>query len=147
MGSDGPLHDQDALAWAEHQAALLRRVAAGEALDEAVDWDHVIEEVQDVGLSELRACRSLLRQALVRLLKLHAWPASLAAGQWRQEVYGFLDDAGDRFSPSMRQRIDLDALYAKAVRQVEMATDESGPPQALPKTCPYTLDGALLLMS
>jgi len=33
-------------------------------LNEAVDWPHVIEEVQDVGLSELRACENLLQQAM-----------------------------------------------------------------------------------
>ena len=65
---------RDALAWAEQQAALLRRLAAGERLNEAVDWPNVIEELQDVGLSELRACRSLLAQALAHLLKLRGWP-------------------------------------------------------------------------
>lgn len=42
------------------QAPPLRRLAAGEGVNEAVDWPNVIEELQDVGLSELRACRSLL---------------------------------------------------------------------------------------
>ncbi len=64
------LYGNDALAWAEHQAALLRRQAAGERVGEQVDWSHVIEEVKDLGLSELRACHSLLRRALVHLLKL-----------------------------------------------------------------------------
>ena len=57
------LYERDALAWAERQAGLLRRLAAGKLLDEAVDWANVIDEVADVGLSELRACRSLLRPA------------------------------------------------------------------------------------
>ena len=57
------LYERDALAWAERQADLLRRLAAGERLNEPVDWPNVIEEVQDVGLSELRACKRLLRQA------------------------------------------------------------------------------------
>ena len=57
------LYQRDALAWAEHQATLLRRLARGERLNEAVDWPNVIDEVQDVGQSELRACRSLLVQA------------------------------------------------------------------------------------
>ncbi|MBV8456375.1 MAG: DUF29 family protein [Acetobacteraceae bacterium] len=34
-------------------------------MNELVDWPHLIEEVQDLGLSELRACRSLLRQVLI----------------------------------------------------------------------------------
>ena len=51
------LHERDALAWAETQADLLRRLAAGE-LVQAIDWPNVIEEVQDVGLSKLRCCES-----------------------------------------------------------------------------------------
>lgn len=110
------LYDRDALAWAEQQADLLRRLAAGERVNDAADWANVIEEVQDVVLSELRSCRSLLRQAMTHLLKLHAWPGSAAAVRWHEEAGTFLDDAEQRFTPSMRQRIDLDDLYARALR-------------------------------
>ncbi len=137
------LYERDALAWAEQQAALLDRMAAGERLNEGVDWPNVIEEVRDVGLSELRTCRSLLRQAMLHLLKLHAWPYSSAASHWRDEVGVFLVDAEDRFTPSMRQRIDLDDLYAKALRLVRQMTDTSGEAQPLPETCPFTLDELL----
>ncbi len=41
------LYDRDVLAWAEQQAGLLRRVQAGERLNEPVDWEHLIDEVQD----------------------------------------------------------------------------------------------------
>jgi len=137
------LYEQDALAWAEQQANLLRRLAAGERVNDAVDWPNLIEEVQDVGLSELRSCRSLLRQALVHLLKLHAWPGSRAAAHWRDEVAGFLDDARDRFAPSMRQRLDLDDLYADASGRVRAGTDDAGEARPLPEACPFTLDELL----
>ena len=82
--ADG-LYERDALAWAEQQAGLLRRLANGERLNTAVDWPHVIEEVRDVGLSELRACQSPLQQAMVHLLKLHVWSESpQMAGQWSE---------------------------------------------------------------
>lgn len=139
------LYERDALAWSEHQTALLRRLAAGERLNEAVDWANVIEEVADVGLSELRTCRSLLRQAMLHLLKLHAWPGSPASSHWRDEVGTFLADAEDRFTPSMRQRIDLDELYAKALHLAQKATDDSGEPQSLPKACPFELDDLLAM--
>ena len=58
-------------------------MAAGERLNEAVDWANVIEEVRDVGLSELRTCQSLLQQAMVHLLELHAMPDARAAAHWR----------------------------------------------------------------
>ena len=137
------LYERDALAWSEHQAALLRRLAAGERLNEAVDWINVIEEVADVGLSELRTCRSLLRQAILHLLKLHAWPDSPASSHWRDEVGTFLADAEDRFAPSMRQRIALDELYSKALHLAQRATDASGEPRLWPEACPYGLDDLL----
>ena len=134
------LYERDALAWAEQQAELLRRLAAGERLNEVVDWPNVIEEVQDVGLSELRACRSLLRRALAHLLKLHTWPDSPAAAHWRGETASFLADARDRFTSSMRQRIDLADLYADALYEVRAG---AGEPHPLPEMCPFVLDELL----
>lgn len=134
------LYEHDALAWADRQAALLRRVAAGEGVNEAVDWPHVIEEVQDVGLSELRACQSLLEQALTHVLKLHAMPDSPSAKRWRDEVQAFRNDVQRRFTPSMRQRIGLDDLYRKAAGRARAATEDDGiAPRPLPEECPFIL--------
>ena len=140
--ADG-LYEIDALAWAEEQADLLRRLAAGERVNGAIDWPHVIEEVFDVGLSQLIGCRSLLRQAMIHLLKLHASPESLSVRHWRGETATFLVDAADRFTPSMRQRIDLSVEYAKALRlrSEAMDTDSAAPP--IPLHCPFTLDALL----
>jgi hypothetical protein len=135
------LYERDILSWAEQQAALLHRLANGERVNDAVDWPHVIEELQDVGLSELRACESLLRQALVHLLKLYAWPTGPMA-HLRGEIVGFLADAQSRFTLSMRQRIAIDALYRKALRQVRAQAHYGSAPD-LPETCPFTLDALL----
>jgi hypothetical protein len=43
------LYHHDVLAWSQHQADLLRRLARGERVN-GVDWDHVAEEIEDVGL-------------------------------------------------------------------------------------------------
>jgi len=137
------LYEHDALAWADRQADLLRRLAAGERVNDAVDWPNVIEELQDVGLSELRSCQSLLLQAMTHLLKLHAWPGSRSAAHWRGEAGVFLDDAEQRFTPSMRQRVGLEALYAKALRRAREASDDAGAPQPLPDACPYGIDELL----
>lgn len=137
------LYEHDALAWAEQQATLLRRLAAGERVNDAVDWPNVIEELQDVGLSELQSCQNLLLQAMTHLLKLHAWPGSQSATHWRGEAGVFLDDAERRFTPSMQQRIGLEVLYAKALRRAREATDAAGAPRPLPDACPFELDGLL----
>jgi hypothetical protein len=136
------LYDRDILAWSERQAQLLRRVAGGERLND-VDWTHVVEEIEDVGLSELNAVQSYLRQILVHLLKLHGWPTLGACRHWRSEVVAFQTDAQQRFAPSMRQRIDLEAIYVRAGLQIEPLRYGSKPPLAAPSTCPVTLDEVL----
>ena len=69
------LYDQDVLAWSQHQAGLLRRLARGEQVNN-VDWEHVVEEIENVGLSQLNAVQSYLRLMLVHLLKVRGWPES-----------------------------------------------------------------------
>ncbi len=46
-------YDADVLQWSEHQAALLRRAAAGERVND-LDWPNIIEEIESVGRSETR---------------------------------------------------------------------------------------------
>jgi Domain of unknown function DUF29 len=65
-------YDTDILRWSEHQAGLLRQHAAGSRENDAIDWPNIIEEVEDVGRNSLRACRSLLLQALLHDLKAEA---------------------------------------------------------------------------
>ncbi len=138
------LYDHDILAWSERQSDLLRRLADGERLNEAVDWANVIEEVGDVGRSEMRATKSFLQQQIVHLLKLSAWPDSQAVNHWQDEAYRFADDARRAFSPSMRQHVDLDDLYESACRRVRRFSDESGAARAVPMTCPFSLDELLM---
>ncbi|HEX3992622.1 MAG TPA: DUF29 domain-containing protein [Acetobacteraceae bacterium] len=133
------LYDRDVVAWSEHQAALLRRLARGERVND-IDWDHVVEEIEDVGNSQLNAVHCYLRQMLAQLLKLSGWPGSDACHHWRNEVATFQVDAIARFVPSMRQRIDLPRAYELAQRQ--LAPMRRGDPTGLPapSTCPVTLD-------
>lgn len=135
-------YDSDFLVWSERQAELLRRVSAGEPVNEQPDWTNIIEELADVGRSELRSCRSLLRQALRHILKAQAWPLSHDAPTWRADAIDFRRQAKDAFTPSMRQRIDVAELYQDAVRAMPDAVD--GQPQLpLPEVCPLTLDALL----
>ncbi len=49
------VYDTDILVWSEDQAALLRRLAAGERVNDQVDWTNVIEEIESVGSEQLHA--------------------------------------------------------------------------------------------
>ena len=90
------LYERDFLTWTEWQAALLRRLAAGERVNETVDWLNLIEGVEDLGRSEVNSVSSLLSRALEHLLTLHGWPGSGSAEHWRREMSVSLADAADR---------------------------------------------------
>jgi hypothetical protein len=136
------LYDIDALEWLERQASVLRRIAAGEPGNEVPDWANIIEEVEDVGRSQLTAVRSLLVQALTHDLKCQAWPDAPYVPHWRAEARGFGGDAADAFTPSMRGRIDVGALCQRALDRLPESVDGQRP-LAVPQKCPAMLDEML----
>jgi hypothetical protein len=135
------LYGDDIVIWSERQAELLRRIAAGEPVNEAPDWPNIAEEIEDVGRSELRSCRSLLRQALRHMLKAEAWPLFRDAPNWRADAIDFRRQARDAFTPSMRQKIDIAQLYADALAAMPEAMD-GVPPMPIQTEVP-TLDELL----
>ncbi len=135
-------YDEDVLAWSEHQALLLRQHAAGLRANETPDWENIIEEIESVGRSQLSAVRSLLVQALLHDLKCQAWPSSREVPHWRAEARGFRGDAAEAFTPSMRQRIDMDELYRRALSRLPESIDDQAP-LPVPEACPVTLDEML----
>ncbi len=137
------LYESDILLWSERQAELLRRVAAGERVnDEAPDWANIIEEIESVGNEQRFKVESLLRQALVHMLKAEAWPLSREVPHWQAESRMFRGEAADRFAPSMRQRIDLTRIYRRALRGLPDTIDGQ-PPLPVPDICPVTLGDLL----
>lgn len=135
-------YDTDLLIWSEHQADLLRRLAAGEPMNETPDWANIVEEIEDVGQSSLRAVRSNLLQALLHDLKAQAWPSSRDVPHWRSEARVARIDAADAYAPSMRQKIDVAGIYAKALRAMPEMSD-GVPPLPISDLCPVTLDELL----
>ncbi len=136
-------YDTDILSWSQQQAALLRRRAAGElANDAALDWENIAEEIESVGRSQLSAVRSLLIQAMAHDLKAAAWPQCRDVPHWRAEARRFRLDAAEAFAPSMRQKLDIADLYAKAL-QVLPDTIDGQSPLPVPPICPVTLDALL----
>ncbi len=136
------LYDIDILTWSERQAALLRRLAAGERLNEELDWPNVIEEIESVGRSDLHSVESLLTQAMLHEIKARAWPDALAVPHWEAEARLFRSQAAARFTESMRQRLDVAALCRIAWRGVP-ATIDGQPPRVLASEYAVTLDDLL----
>lgn len=136
------LYDQDILQWSEHQGQLLRRMAAGDRVNDQIDWGNVAEEIEDVGRSQFHAVESLLGQALRHMLKAEAWPLARDAPSWRADAIDFRQQARRRFAPSMRQKIDIPRLYADALAALPEAIDGE-PPLPLQTVCMVTLDELL----
>ena len=136
------LYETDILEWSERQAALLRRLSSGEAANAEIDWPNLIEEVEDVGRNTLRACRVQLLQALLHDLKAEAWPLSRDVPHWRSEARVARINAADAYAPSMRQKIDVPGIYAKALRAMPETIDGQLP-LPVEEVCPVTLDDLL----
>lgn len=109
-------HDTDVVEWSQRQSTLLRRVAAGEKVNETPDWANIIEEIEDLGANAIRAVRSHLLQAMLHELKIRAWPGSRDEPHWRGEVRLRRGQAADDFTPSMRRQIDVASIYHRALR-------------------------------
>jgi len=129
------VYDSNILSWSEQQAELLRRRAA-----DALDWDDVAEEIEDLGRSELRAAESHLVQARSHDLKAMGWPESREVPHWRAEARMQRDDARVSFMVSMRQRIDVGKLWRRALKGPPDTIDERS---SLPESCPVMLDDML----
>jgi hypothetical protein len=137
------LYDNDTLTWSEQQAALLRRRAAGELVNDAeIDWLNVAEEIEDVGKSLVRAVRSHIVLALLHELKAAAWPGSRDVPHWLAEARLHRDEARDDYVPSMAAKLDMAKLYRQALRAMP-GTIDGQPPLPAPETCPTTLDQLL----
>ena len=134
----GSLYDADILLWSEQQADLLRRLACGERVNDAVDWENLIEEVGDVGRSEFNSVASLLEVGLTHLLLAHASPRPEPVGHWRHEARTALAGAARRYAPSMGQRLDLSEVWSLAVASaLDKLAADGGPARPLPSNCPF----------
>ena len=138
------LYDEDIVLWSEQQAEIIRRLGATRRdLPNELDLENVAEEIESVGRSELAAVESHLDLILGHLIKLFIEPGAEAARHRRSEIIGFHREVRRRYSPSMRQRIDLDDLWRSAREQALVAYDgipQQQPASELPVNSPFVLE-------
>ena len=134
-GSQTPsrLYDTDLTAWAEQQAALLRERANGEALD----YDHLAEEIDDVAGSIKRACRSYILVIIEHLLKLQFVASDRDQRGWRDSVGAARVDLGFDLTPTLRARMpeQLGPLFDRQVAKLvsrNLIADEAAVKRVLP---------------
>ena len=144
--SDPTLYEDDILLWSEQQAEAIRKLGRTRRdVPNELDVENVAEEIESVGRSELAAVKSQIRLIFIHLIKLAIEPDSEAVAHWRGELVAFHSEMTSRYSPSMRQRIDVDALWRSAREQSMLAYE--GPQQhlvaGLSADCAFALDDLL----
>lgn len=129
------LYDADYMQWLETTVIKLRSREYA-----TVDWESLIEEIEDMGRSECRRLESNLIVVLLHLLKWQHQPEK-RCGSWagslvehRRRIRRAIED-----SPSLKQH--LAALMAASYKQaVKQAIAETGLPSELFSVeCPYSL--------
>jgi hypothetical protein len=139
------LYDEDTVLWSERQGALLRRLAAGELVNDAeLDWPNIAEEIESVGRAEQDQLINRLAVLLAHLLKWQYQP-DRRGNSWRLTILEQRRRAGRLVSrnPSLRPRLDeiLREAYGDAVLIAERETDLPG--ETFPPFCPWSFDQAM----
>jgi hypothetical protein len=135
-------YDEDFYAWSREQADVLRGLAERRDLPNALDLEHVIEEIEGVGDERRTAVESFTRLIFVHLMKAACARSDDPKAHWRSEVVGFHFELVSRFTNSMRKDIDLELIWKRAFRQAEAALEEYGDEISpfLRLGCPFELD-------
>ena len=132
-------YDTDFDAWLQAQAAALRAKAW-----DALDVEHLAEEIEDLRKSERNAVRSHLRILLLHLLK-WAYQRNKRGESWRSSIgtarvliEGFLED-----SPSLQPELPGLATSAYPWARQRAAKETRLPLATFPEVCPWRLEQLL----
>jgi Domain of unknown function DUF29 len=137
----GDLYQDDFVLWAERQAALLRAKRF-----EELDLDNLIEEVEDLGRRERDMVESHIETILEHLLKLALSHADRPRRGWLVTVDRQRAKLARKLTTTLRNHLEaeLPALYAGVRRPVARQLENDAVAlDALPPTCPYSLDQVL----
>lgn len=129
-------YDQDLYTWSLQQAQLLRE----RKFDQA-DWEHIIEEIEDMSKSEKRALQSFLETLLMHLLKWQYQPV-YQGNSWkftvieqRERIIQHLQE-----NPGLKNKLPdlIISAYSYAVKGAVRETGLSI--KHFPETCPWTFE-------
>jgi hypothetical protein len=131
-------YETDFYAWTQEQAKLLRA-----SRPNSVDWEHLAEEIEDLGNAGVRTVLSQLRNLLSHMLMVAYSTDEGLIRHWKSEMVGFHADAIDAYAKSMRRLIkpELPKVWRRAPRQAMSHLPEPTP--SFPVECPLSLDELL----
>ncbi len=101
MMSISELYERDFNLWAEEMAIAIRNRKVND-----MDWDNLLEEIEDMSASQKRSLRSYYYRLVEHILKLRDWDAEKERNnaKWRVEVTNFRQNINDILedSPSLK---------------------------------------------
>jgi hypothetical protein len=137
-------YDTDVYAWSQRQGTLLRRLAAGERVNDAdLDWPNIAEEIETVGRSEREAVASRIATIIEHLIKLQASPATEPRAGWENTIDRARGDVERllRHNPSIRRQVQemIDEELPTAQRLAARAlVRHNEVPKVEPQTLSYS---------
>ncbi|MFN5241774.1 MAG: DUF29 domain-containing protein [Aphanizomenon sp.] len=111
-----------------------------------LDWQHLSEEIEALGIEQRRKVESYLKQLLIHLLLCCYWETEKETCQrgWQIEISNFRDELEFSFRSKTLYNYFLSCLeqvYTKARRQVIQKTGL--PTEIFPKQCHFSLEDIL----
>ncbi len=143
LASKPGLYERDFYVWAEEQAALLRARRF-----DALDLDHLIEEVEGLADAKRSAVLNNARVVMEHLLKLGSSPATDPRNKWRATVREHRNRLEADLTPRLAQLLEEElprwyGLARKSASESMRDHGEHAAADALPETCPYTREQVL----
>ncbi len=143
------LYDKDYPLWVDINLQLLKDKAY-----ELVDWDNLLEEIEDMGRSDLKACISYLAVILEHLYKLDNFKdmagGETAGNKWIKSIRNSKLEIEVLFKryPSLKSKLpsEIDYAWSLARKNLYIWLDENNKnPEDfnIPEECPYTYEEAL----
>lgn len=128
------LYETDYLKWIETTVEKLREQDYAN-----IDWENLIEEIEDMGRSERRSLKSNLIIVLLHLLKWQYQP-ELRSGSWKGSIVEHRRRIREALKDSPSLKPYLEEVFAECyLDAIERASAETGLPEAtFPQLCPYT---------
>ncbi len=142
------LYGNDIVLWSEQQAALLRRMGAGERVNDQVDWENVAEEIEALGKSDRRELRNRTRTILAHLIKLAISAATEPRAGWHETIIeqraalrSLLEDSPS-LKPTVAQVIADELANAREIALASLAAHNEQP-RVDPGSLTFTEDQAV----
>jgi Domain of unknown function DUF29 len=110
------LYDEDFALWSKQQAEALRAAAHGGS-NQQLDWEHLAEEIEELGASRRSALGSHIMRVIQHLVKLEHSPAVEPRNGWRRTIKLARLQAQKRLEENPSLRHELGRLIEQETRR------------------------------